>query len=51
MITILVNNILPVFAVLVLGFILGKNQLVSKLEAATLNRIAFMVLQLSLIHI
>ena len=51
MITILVNNILPVFSVLVLGFILGKQQLVSNIEAATLNRIAFMVLQPPLIFL
>ena len=49
MLTILVQNILPVFSVLFLGFILGKCQMFSRAEAATLNRFAFMVLQPPLI--
>ena len=49
MLTILVQNILPVFSVLLVGFILGKYQMFSRAEAATLNRFAFMVLQPTLI--
>lgn len=51
MFTILVNDILPVFSVLVLGFILGKRNVVSREEASTLNRIAFIVLQPPLIFL
>ena len=51
MFTILVNDILPVFSVLVLGFFLGKYKLVSREEATTLNRIAFIVLQPPLIFL
>ena len=51
MFTILINDILPVFAVLVLGFILGKTNVVSQSEAATLNRVAFILLQPPLISL
>ena len=51
MLTILINNILPVFSVLVLGFILGKHAVVSRQEASTLNRVAFLVLQPPLIFL
>ena len=49
MIDVLVQDILPVFSVLALGFILGRGQLVSTDEASTLNRIAFVVMQPALI--
>ncbi len=49
MIQVLTHNILPVFAMLALGFALGRAQLVSNDEARTLNRIAFLVLQPPLI--
>ena len=51
MFTILVNDILPVFSVLVLGFILGSAKFVSHEEASTLNRVAFIVLQPPLIFL
>ena len=51
MFEILVNDILPVFSVLVLGFVLGKQNVVSRDEATTLNRIAFLVLQPPLIFL
>ena len=51
MFEILVNDILPVFSVLVLGFVLGKQNVVSRDEASTLNRIAFLVLQPPLIFL
>ena len=47
----LISDILPVFAVLVLGFILGKTNLVSHSEATTLNRVAFILLQPPLIFL
>ena len=49
MFTILINGILPAFAVLVLGFILGKTNVVSRSEATTLKRVAFILLQPPLI--
>jgi len=49
MINVLIQDILPVFSILALGFILGRSQLVSTAEAATLNRIAFLVMQPALI--
>ncbi|MDA8746807.1 AEC family transporter [Litoreibacter sp.] len=49
MIHVLTQNILPVFAMLALGFTLGRISLVSNDEARTLNRIAFLVLQPPLI--
>ena len=51
MFNILINDILPVFAVLVLGFILGKTNVVSRIEATTLNRMAFIILQPPLIFL
>ena len=51
MFTILINDILPVFEVLVLGFILGKTNVVSYSEATTLNRVAFILLQPPLIFL
>ncbi len=49
MIQVLTHNILPVFAMLALGFALGRIKLVFNDEARTLNRIAFLVLQPPLI--
>ena len=49
MFEILTRDILPVFSVLVLGFILGRMSIVSLVEAKTLNRIAFLILQPALI--
>ena len=49
MFEILSHDILPVFSMMVLGFILGRIKIVSKPEATTLNRIAFLVLQPALI--
>lgn len=49
LIEILTQNILPVFSIMVLGFAMGSAHFVSKSEATTVNRIAFMVLQPALI--
>lgn len=49
MIEILTHNIMPVFAVMALGFMLGRLNFVSLAEATTLNRIAFLILQPALI--
>ncbi len=49
MLQVLTNNILPVFSMLALGFICGRVQLISRTEATTLNRIAFLILQPALI--
>ena len=51
MLSILGNDILPVFSVLVLGFLLGKIKLVSREEASALNRVAFLALQPPLIFL
>jgi malonate transporter len=49
MLHILTHNILPVFAILALGFGMGRTGKASADEARTLNRIAFLVLQPALI--
>jgi len=49
MLHVLTHNILPVFSMLALGFILGRTGKVTSAEAMTLNRIAFLVLQPALI--
>lgn len=49
MLEVLTHNILPIFAMLALGFALGRGRLVSSDEAKTLNRIAFLILQPPLI--
>jgi malonate transporter and related proteins len=49
MIQVLTNNILPVFSILALGFLCGRIHLISREEATTLNRIAFLILQPALI--
>ena len=46
---ILTSNILPVFSIMVLGFVLGRMKFVSNGEATTLNRVAFLILQPALI--
>jgi malonate transporter len=43
------NDIFPIFSALVLGFALGKYQIISRTEAATLNKIGFMIFQPALI--
>ena len=42
---------MPVFSVLVQGFLLGKTNVVSHSEATTLNRVAFILLQPPLIFL
>lgn len=49
MLHVLTHNILPVFAMLALGYVLGLRGKVSHAEAASINRIAFLVLQPALI--
>ena len=49
MLHVLTHNILPVFAMLALGFVMGRLGTAKQEEARTLNRIAFMVLQPPLI--
>ncbi|MEC3860598.1 AEC family transporter [Mesobacterium sp. TK19101] len=49
MLHVLTHNILPVFSMLALGFVLGRTRKVSRTEAAALNRVAFLVLQPALI--
>ncbi|MEM9344812.1 MAG: AEC family transporter [Pseudomonadota bacterium] len=49
MLTILTHDILPVFAMLALGFVLGRFRYVVDGEAKTLNRVAFLILQPALI--
>ncbi len=49
MLHVLTHNILPVFSMLALGFILGRAKTVSQDEARAVNRIAFLVLQPPLI--
>ncbi|MDA7426642.1 AEC family transporter [Thalassococcus lentus] len=49
MLTILTHNILPVFSLLALGFVLGRTKHISRDEAAAVNRISFLILQPGLI--
>ena len=49
MFEIIKNDIFPIFSALVLGFSLGKYQIISRTEAATLNKIGFMIFQPALI--
>lgn len=49
MLHILTHDILPVFSMLALGFVLGRIGTVSRDEAAAVNRVAFLVLQPALI--
>lgn len=49
MLHVLINNILPVFAMLALGFVMGRMGTAKQDEARAINRIAFLVLQPPLI--
>ncbi|MCB1342252.1 MAG: AEC family transporter [Pseudooceanicola sp.] len=49
MLSVLTGNILPVFSVLALGFLLGRARTVSEGEARAANRIAFLIFQPALI--
>jgi predicted permease len=49
MLEVLTHNILPVFSMLALGFILGRTGTTSEGEAKVLNRTAFLILQPALI--
>ncbi len=49
MLHVLTHNILPIFSMLALGFLLGRASKVSRQEATTINRVAFLVLQPALI--
>lgn len=49
MLHVLTHNILPVFSMLALGFLLGRFGKISRDEAAAVNRVAFLVLQPALI--
>ncbi|MEX5729592.1 malonate transporter [Rhodovulum iodosum] len=49
MLDVLTNDILPVFSMLALGFLLGRAGKVHRAEATAVNRIAFLVLQPALI--
>ncbi|GGG61998.1 hypothetical protein GCM10011415_05250 [Salipiger pallidus] len=49
MLTVLTHDILPVFAILALGFVLGRGGVIARAEAAAANRISFMVMQPALI--
>lgn len=49
MLHILTHDILPVFSMLALGFLLGRAGTISREEAAAVNRVAFLVLQPALI--
>ncbi len=45
MLHVLTHSILPVFAILAVGFVMGRMRVVQEAEARTLNRIAFVVFQ------
>lgn len=49
MLHVLTHNILPIFSMLALGFLLGRAGKVSRQEATIINRVAFLVLQPALI--
>lgn len=49
MLQVLTDNILPIFSMLALGFLLGRTGKVSREEATAINRVAFLVLQPALI--
>ncbi|MEM0945763.1 MAG: AEC family transporter [Pseudomonadota bacterium] len=51
MLQVLTHNILPIFAMLALGFAMGRGRIASASEARALNRIAFLVLQPPLIFL
>ena len=49
MLQILTHDILPVFSMLALGFLLGRTGKISREEAGAVNRVAFLILQPALI--
>lgn len=49
MFQVLTHNILPIFSMLALGYLLGLTRKVSREEASAINRVAFLVLQPALI--
>jgi len=49
MFQVLAHNILPIFSMLALGYLLGLTRKVSREEASAINRVAFLVLQPALI--
>jgi predicted permease len=49
MFQVLTHNILPIFSMLALGYVLGLTRKVSREEATAINRVAFLVLQPALI--
>ena len=49
MLHVLTHNILPIFSMLALGFLLGRTGKISRAEAVAINRVAFLVLQPALI--
>lgn len=49
MLHVLTHDILPVFSMLALGFVLGLAGKVTRIEAAAVNRVAFLVLQPALL--
>lgn len=51
MLHVLTHNILPVFALLALGFVLGRAGTVQQAEARAVNRVAFLVLQPPLVFL
>ncbi|KMK66865.1 AEC family transporter [Puniceibacterium sp. IMCC21224] len=51
MFDVLTGNILPVFSVLALGFLLGRIGMVSGIEARAINRVSFIVFQPPLIFL
>jgi len=49
MLQVLTHNILPIFSMLALGYLLGLTRKVTREEASAINRVAFLVLQPALI--
>lgn len=49
MLNVLTHDILPVFAMMALGFVLGRGNVVSGADASVLNRVAFLMLQPALL--
>lgn len=49
MVHVLTHNILPIFSMLALGFLLGRAGKVARDEATAINRVAFLVLQPALV--
>ena len=51
MLHVLTQNILPIFAMLALGIVMGRLNWVQQDEARTVNRLSFMIFQLPLIFL